>query len=66
MLSEYSDEKAPSILRCPGLCSLTVLVPRRLDRTYFPFPLTIGADGFSPPFDYEWQGDGWLQFKRGK
>jgi hypothetical protein len=31
-----------------------------------PFVLTLNADGFTPPFDYEWEGDGWLQFQRGK
>ncbi len=27
-----------------------------------PFPLVIDEEGFSPPFDYEWQGLGWLEF----
>jgi hypothetical protein len=27
-----------------------------------PFPLVIDDEGFSPPFDYEWSGQGWLEF----
>jgi hypothetical protein len=31
-----------------------------------PFPLVIGANGFTPPFDYGWVGSGWLEFRRGR
>jgi hypothetical protein len=27
-----------------------------------PFPLVIDGEGYSPPFDYEWSGQGWLEF----
>ncbi len=27
-----------------------------------PFPLVLDAEGYSPPFDYEWAGQGWLEF----
>jgi hypothetical protein len=27
-----------------------------------PFPLVLDADGFTPPFDYTWEGKGWLEF----
>lgn len=30
-----------------------------------PFPLVLDADGYSPPFDYSWEGKGWLEFARG-
>ncbi len=30
-----------------------------------PFPLAVNAAGFSPPFDYSWEGEGWLEFERG-
>jgi hypothetical protein len=28
------------------------------------FPLVLDADGFTPPFNYTWQGDGWIEFSR--
>jgi hypothetical protein len=31
-----------------------------------PFPLQIDEDGFTPPFDYTWEGDGWIEFQRGR
>jgi hypothetical protein len=31
-----------------------------------PFALQVDEDGFTPPFNYAWQGDGWLEFKKGK
>ncbi len=31
-----------------------------------PFPLEVDANGFSPPFDYAWSGDGWLEFGKKK
>jgi hypothetical protein len=31
-----------------------------------PFPLSIDADGFTPPFNYAWKGEGSLQFQRGR
>ena len=31
-----------------------------------PFPLVIDADGFTPPFEYAWIGEGSLTFKKGK
>ena len=31
-----------------------------------PFPLEIDPEtGFSPPFDYSWEGKGWLEFEQG-
>jgi hypothetical protein len=27
-----------------------------------PFALVIDEEGFSPPFDYTWEGQGWLEF----
>jgi hypothetical protein len=30
-----------------------------------PFPLQIDQDGFTPPFDYTWEGAGWIEFRRG-
>jgi hypothetical protein len=29
-----------------------------------PFPLQIGANGYSPPFNYTWEGEGWLEFAK--
>ena len=29
------------------------------------FPLQINGDGFTPPFDYTWEGDGWIEFGGG-
>lgn len=29
-----------------------------------PFVLSIDENGFTPPFHYDWQGDGWLEFKK--
>jgi hypothetical protein len=31
-----------------------------------PFDLVLDAEGFTPKFNYEWDGKGWLKFKRGK
>jgi hypothetical protein len=31
-----------------------------------PFDLSIDANGYTPPFNFTWEGSGWLQFKRGK
>jgi hypothetical protein len=31
-----------------------------------PVELTIDANGFTPPFHYDWDGTGWLKYKRGK
>jgi hypothetical protein len=30
-----------------------------------PFPLQIDEHGFTPPFDFTWEGDGWIEFDRG-
>jgi hypothetical protein len=30
-----------------------------------PAPLEINGDGFTPPFDYTWEGDGWIEFGKG-
>jgi hypothetical protein len=30
-----------------------------------PFPLQIDQNGFTPPFDYTWEGEGWLEFGEG-
>jgi hypothetical protein len=29
-----------------------------------PFPLVLDQDGFTPPFDYTWQGQGWIEFSK--
>jgi len=29
------------------------------------FPLQINGDGFTPPFDYTWEGEGWIEFGKG-
>lgn len=29
-----------------------------------PFELDIDADGYSPPFDYTWEGQGWIEFRK--
>jgi hypothetical protein len=29
-----------------------------------PIDLSIDANGFTPPFHYDWMGDGWLEFKK--
>jgi hypothetical protein len=31
-----------------------------------PFVPQLDQDGFTPPFNYAWEGDGWLEFKKGK
>lgn len=31
-----------------------------------PFALDVDANGFSPPFNYTWEGEGWIEFKKGK
>jgi hypothetical protein len=31
-----------------------------------PFPLQLDADGFTPPFEYTWAGEGTIQFSKGK
>jgi hypothetical protein len=31
-----------------------------------PFPLQIGADGFTPPFEYTWVGEGKIEFGKAK
>ena len=64
--SRSSAEFNPVPARCTGKFKNVVAGSLTMLAVTDPFPLTIGADGFSPPFDYEWQGDGWLQFKRGK
>jgi hypothetical protein len=29
-----------------------------------PFVLELDEDGFTPPFDYTWEGEGWIEFRR--
>lgn len=29
-----------------------------------PFPLEIDENFFTPPFDYTWEGEGWIEFKK--
>jgi hypothetical protein len=29
-----------------------------------PFDLVLDEDGFTPPFDYTWEGQGWMEFRR--
>jgi hypothetical protein len=31
-----------------------------------PFPLQVNDDGFTPAFDYSWEGEGFLEFRTGK
>ena len=31
-----------------------------------PFPLVLDEFGYSPPFNYSWEGKGWLEFDRGR
>jgi hypothetical protein len=30
-----------------------------------PFPLQIDANGFTPPFGFTWEGEGWIEFDEG-
>lgn len=30
-----------------------------------PFPFVVNGEGFSPAFDYTWEGEGWLEFREG-
>ena len=29
-----------------------------------PFDLELDEDGFTPPFDYTWEGEGWIEFRK--
>jgi len=31
-----------------------------------PFELQLDEDGFTPPFNYTWEGKGWLKYNRGR
>lgn len=31
-----------------------------------PFPLEVDDDGFTPKFNYSWEGEGWIEFSKGK
>jgi hypothetical protein len=54
----------PIVAQCTGRFRDVIDGSLIMVATSKPFVLELNADGFTPPFDYTWEGNGWLEFDR--
>jgi hypothetical protein len=62
----YVAEFNPIVEKCTGRFKHVVDGSFLMIAMTDAFPLQIDADGFTPPFNYTWEGEGWLKFKKRK
>ncbi len=59
----FLAEFNPILSECTGRFKNVVAGSLIMLATSDPFALTIDDEGFSPPFDYTWEGQGWMEFE---
>lgn len=61
---EFIAEFNPILNKCTGRFAKVIDGSFEMYAVTDPFALELNAEGNTPPFDYGWLGDGWLEFGR--
>jgi hypothetical protein len=60
----FIAEFNPILAQCTGRFQDVIDGSFIMVATSEPFTLVLDEDGFTPPFDYTWEGQGWIEFRR--
>jgi hypothetical protein len=60
----FIAEFNPIPAQCTGRFKDVIAGSFLMVATTEPFELELDKDGFTPPFDYTWEGQGWIEFRK--